>query len=156
MQGKVNSKKDVLQLEAQVVTGAASTVSSPNAAFAQAKVAAAQRAATTLTAADSTASLVGGAAGNRPNAVQRAGDHTFLLNDSTWTDTRYHLGLRLVRVQAFSSAYFALVQAVPDLRPAFAVGERVIVAGRQVAVEVTPSGVTQLSNSDVAAIQAAW
>ena len=104
-----------------------------------------------------------------PNGISRVGHivgyavidstsefHAFVQRDSTWTDTRYHLGMRLVRVQAFSPAYFALVTAVPDLRSAFAIGEHVIVAGRQVAVEVTPSGVGQLSDSDVAAVQAAW
>jgi hypothetical protein len=143
------NKKDALQYERQVVTGVATSA----AAFDQAKVAAAQRAATTLSAADSTATL---AAGARAVAVQHAGDRTFVQRDSTWTDTRYHLGMRLVRVQAFSPAYFALVTAVPDLRSAFAIGEHVIVAGRQVAVEVTPSGVGQLSDSDVAAVRAAW
>ncbi len=158
-------KRDVLRLETQIVTGTATTASSangasvsgsPTAAFAMAKAAAAERAATTLAAADSSATLAVGADGARPGAVQHAGDRTFVLRDSVWTDTRYHDGLRLVRVRAFSAAYFALLQAVPDLRSALAIGERVTVAGRQVAVEVTPDGAAQLSDSDVAAVQTAW
>ncbi len=154
LQGKV------LRLETQVVTGAAVTGAgangSPTAAFTNAKAAAAARAATTLAAADSSATLAAGAAGATAQAAQHVGDRTFVLHDSAWTDTRYHQGLRLVRVQAYSPAYFALVQAVPDLRSAFAIGERVLVAGRQVAVEVGTVGVTQLSDSDVVAVQAAW
>ena len=156
----VDLKQDVLRLESQVVTGTATTVASangsPTATFTNAKAAAAARAATTLAAADSSAMLAEGVAGDRAGVARHVGDRTFVLRDSAWTDTRYHPGLRLVRVQAYSPAYFALVQAVPDLRSAFAIGERVLVAGREVAVEVSPVGVTQLSDSDVAAVQAAW
>jgi Ca-activated chloride channel family protein len=125
-------------------------------AFAEAKVAARMRDATTLAAVDSTATVVGGAAGVRAGTVQHAGGRTFVLRDSTWTDTRYQDSMRRVRVQAFSAAYFALLHAVPDLRQAFAIGDRVIAAGRQVAVEVTPAGVAQLSDADVVAVQAGW
>ncbi len=163
LQGKGSGdlKKDVLRLEAQVVTGvtdeaAPAAAPSPTAAFAQARAAAAQRAATTLTAADSTTTLAVGAGDARPGAVQRAGDRTFVQQDSVWTDTRFHAGMRVVRVQPFSAGYFALLQGMPDLRTAFAIGERVIVAGHAVAVEVTPEGVAQLSDSDVAAVQSAW
>lgn len=143
-----------------MISGAATTVASANAspaaAFTKAKAAAAERAATTLAAADSSATLAAGAAGASTGGAQHVGDRTFVLHDSVWTDTRYHEGLRLVRVQAYSPAYFALVRAVADLRSAFAVGERVLVAGGQVAVEVSPVGLTQLSDSDVAAVQSAW
>jgi hypothetical protein len=80
------------------------------------------------------------------------------MRDSVWTDTRYKAaaGLRVVRVQAFSDAYFALARALPDLRDAFAAGDRVLVAGRSIAVEVTPSGVATLADADVAAVHAGW
>ena len=64
--------------------------------------------------------------------------------------------LRVVRVQAFSDAYFALARAVPDLRDAFAAGDRVLVAGRSIVVEVTPSGVATLADAEVAAVHAGW
>lgn len=164
LQGKatVDSKKDALRLEAQVVTGVATqragsmAAPSPTAAFAQAKAAAAQRAATTLAAADSTAALAVGAGDARSDAVQHAGDRTLMPHDGVWIDTWFHAGMRVVRVQPFSAAYFALIQAVPDVRSAFAIGEHVIVAGHTVAIEVTPEGVAQLSDSDVAAVQRAW
>jgi hypothetical protein len=155
-------KKDVLRLETQAVTGVATQSAasmpapSPTAAFAQAKAAAALRAVTTLAVADSATTLAVGAGDARPGVVQHAGDRTFVQYDGVWTDTRFHTGIRVVRVQAFSAAYFALLQGVPDLRTAFAVGERVIVAGHAVAVEVTPEGVAQLSDSDVTTVQSAW
>jgi Ca-activated chloride channel homolog len=175
-------KKDVLSLETQVVSGSATTVASPtpssgaltmshegslpssagsagarqlpNSVFVDAKVAAAQRAAITLTAADSTATL--GGSGGTTGSLRRAGERTFIQRDGVWRDTRFHDGMRVVQVQAFSAAYFALVQAVPDLGPAFAIGDRVLAAGRQIAVEVSPTGATQLSDADVAAVQAGW
>jgi Ca-activated chloride channel homolog len=137
-------------------------------AYLDAKQASAQRAAISLASADSAASsgVVGGAGGvGRPDAiadprasVRHVGERTFEMRDSVWTDTRYRAtaGLRLVRVQAFSDAYFALAQLVPDLRDAFAIGDRVLVAGRTVALEVTPAGATRLSEADVAAVRTGW
>jgi hypothetical protein len=133
------------------------------AAYLDAKQASAQRAAVNLASADSAAGQ--SASGDTRNSglggtisTRRAGDRTFVLRDSVWTDTRYQPAahLRLVRVQSFSDAYFALARAVPDLRDAFAAGDRVVVAGRSVVVEVTPSGVATLADAEVAAVRAAW
>jgi Ca-activated chloride channel family protein len=123
--------------------------------FKNAKVAAAQRAVTTLSAADSVATLDASQAG-RGVGVRRAGGRTFAYQDSVWTDTRFTPATRVVRVAPFSAAYFSLIQAVPDLRAAFAVGDRVLVAGVRVAVEVSPAGATELSDSDVAGVRADW
>jgi len=155
----IGLQKDVLRLQTEVVTGVGRA--GPASAFADAKVAAAQRAATTLVAADSIVALdavrtLGAGLGGRRAEIRHAGDRTFVQRDSVWTDTRFHEGMRIVRVQAFSAAYFVLVQAMPDLRSAFAIGDKVLVAGRQVAVEVTPAGVAQLSDSEVAAVEAGW
>jgi hypothetical protein len=155
----IGLKKDVLSLETEVVTGVGGVGTAS--AFADAKVAAAQRAATTLVAADAIAASQsvgthGAGSGGRSGEVRHAGDRTFVQRDSVWTDTRFHAGMRTVRVQAFSAAYFALLQAVPDLGSALAIGDRLVVAGRQVAVEVTPAGVDHLSDADVAAVAAGW
>jgi Ca-activated chloride channel homolog len=137
-------------------------------AYLDAKQASAQRAAINLASADSSAvplmamqsaaGVAGRGGGAETTGMRRAGDRTFVLRDSVWTDTRYHPAahLRVVRVQAFSDAYFALARAVPDLGDAFAAGDRVVVAGRSVVVEVTPSGAATLTDPDVAAVRAAW
>ncbi len=134
-------------------------------AFEQAKTAAAQRSAVTLTMADSLAQSLGGtvtgtsagaAAAIAANEIRRVDDRTLVRHDSVWVDTRYHDGMRTVRVQPFSAAYFAVLDAIPELRPAFAVGDRVRVAGRAVAVEVSAAGVTQLDEREVAALRASW
>jgi hypothetical protein len=150
------------------VTGGAQAVAGEREAYLDAKQASAQRAAVNLASADSAAAPVMlGAPANAArtaggsgavNETRRAGDRTFVMHDSVWTDTRYKptAGLRVVRVQAFSDAYFALARAVPDLRDVFTAGDRVLVAGRSIVVEVTPSGVATLADADVAAVRAGW
>jgi hypothetical protein len=135
-------------------------------AYLDAKQASAQRAAVNLAFADSAAgwptapanaAREGGGSGAM-SQTRHAGDRTFVLRDSVWTDTRYKAAasLRVIRVQAFSDAYFVLARAIPDLRDAFAAGDRVLIAGRAIAVEVTPSGVATLADADVAAVHSGW
>jgi Ca-activated chloride channel homolog len=118
------------------------------AAFRAAKEASNARAATSIAYADS----VGGAT----LGARQADGRTFWRHDSTWVDSRWHDGMRLVRVRPYSAAYFALLEAMPELRPAFAVDDRVRVAGRTVAVEVAPNGVDRLTDAEVASVRADW
>jgi Ca-activated chloride channel family protein len=118
--------------------------------FEAAKSAAAQRSATSLSAADA-------ASGVRNDAsVRRAGNVTFVLRDSVWTDVRYRNSGMVLRVKPFSDAYFRLLEVQPDLREAFSVGERVIVAGRSMAIELTPAGEEQLMDRDLALLRDRW
>jgi len=59
-------------------------------------------------------------------------------------------------VKPFSDAYFKLLEVQPDLRDVFAIGERAIVAGRSMAIELTPSGVERLSDRDMAMLRDRW
>jgi Ca-activated chloride channel homolog len=139
------------QLSQVVVAGAAKAMPAPTPgalAFAQAKAASVARASTSLVYADSV--------GGERLGARQAGDRTFWHRDSAWVDARWHDGMRVVRVKAYSDAYFALLQAVPDLRAAFAVDDRVRVAGRVVAIEVSPSGVDRLTDAEVASVRADW
>jgi hypothetical protein len=121
-------------------------------AFEEARRASTQRAAKSLDAVDVlTDSLARGRAD-----VRQGGGRTFLKRDSVWVDTRDRAGLRVFVVKPYTAAYFAVLDAVSDLRAALAVGERVRVAGRTVAVEVGPRGVEHMSDADVAAIVAGW
>ena len=45
-----------------------------------------------------------------------------------WVDSLYRRGLRELRIRYASPAYFALLRARPDLRPALSLGQRVTVA----------------------------
>ncbi|HEX9310228.1 MAG TPA: VWA domain-containing protein, partial [Gemmatimonadaceae bacterium] len=118
--------------------------------FEAAKAAAAQRSVTNMSAADA-------ASGMRDDAnLRRAGNVTFVLRDSIWTDVRYKNSDTVLRVQPFSEAYFRLLELQPDLREPFSVGERVIVAGRTMAIELTPSGKERLTDRDVALLRDRW
>ena len=104
-----------------------SNLSSVRERFESAKKASEQRAATSL------GDIVTGA--TRAD-VRSAGTHSFVLRDSVWSDTRTVAGSRTVRVQAYSAAYFALVQRIPELGPLLAVGDRVRVQGQRVSIEI--------------------
>jgi len=139
------------QLNSVVVGSATSAAPAPAAVqFEAAKTAAAQRSVTTLSAADA-------ASGVREDAnVRRGGNVTFVLRDSVWTDVRYKKTSPVLRVKPFSEAYFKLIQMVPELREAFSVGERVIVSGSGMAIELTPSGEERLTDRDITLIRDRW
>ena len=142
------------QLNQVVVTGVGtSRVAAPAPAavqFEAAKTASEQRAATSVMAADA-------AAGIRDDAsVRRAGNVTFVLRDGVWTDVRYKGTGTVLRVKPYSEAYFKLLDIDPDLREAFSIGERAIVAGKNMAIELTPSGEDNLTDRDIALLRDRW
>ena len=78
--------------------------------------------------------------------------------DGMWTDVKPadSASAHTVRIKAFSKAYFDLIDAVPDLREIFAIGDRVTVRGRAVTVVVSESGAEELSATEVRAVVAGW
>ena len=139
-----------------VVTGASSAPAPATVQFEAAKSAAAQRSATNLSAADAAVGMGDSASVSRGGNVTRAGNVTFVLRDGVWTDVRYKKSGMVLQVKPFSDAYFKLIEMVPDLREPFSVGERAIVAGRSLAIELTPSGKESLTDRDVALIRDRW
>jgi Ca-activated chloride channel family protein len=152
----MNRRRDMgaggVQLQG-VVTGVARGAPAPAAVqFEAAKTAAAQRSVTSLSMADE-ADFSGDRQGGN---VTRAGNATFVLRDSVWTDVRYKKTGTILQVKPFSDAYFKLIEMVPDLREAFSVGERVIVAGRSMAIELTSSGKESLTDRDMTLVRDRW
>lgn len=89
--------------------------------------------------------------------TRRTTSRMFVLRDSIWTDTRSAgAQARTVRVQPYSDAYFALMQTIPELREAFAVGDRVEVRGRAVTVLLDANGANQLLPREVNAVLRDW
>jgi len=122
----------------------------PAVQFEAAKAASAQRAATSISAADA-------AVGIRDDAsVRRAGNVTFVLRDGVWTDVRYKGTGTVLRVKPYSDAYFKLLDIDTDLREAFSIGERAIVVGKNMAIELTPSGEERLTDRDIALLRDCW
>jgi len=139
----------------------AAPASAPVMRFEQARKATAERAVASVAALDSIATVTAAAAGSPSgdaSALLRrtVGGHIFVLRDSVWTDAGYHEGMRVVRVRPFSDGWFAIVGAIPELREPLALGRRVIVAGRGIAVEVSPSGQAAVSAADLEALRHGW
>ena len=136
-----------------VVTGIAGNTAASAPAPAQfeaAKAASAQRAVTSIAAADSAAGTIS------DERVKRAGTYTFVLRAGVWTDTRYKNSGPVLRVKPFSDAYFKLIELQPDLREPLSVGERVVVSGHSMAIELAANGVDQLSDRDQAMLRDRW
>ncbi len=139
-----------------IVTGVATPANAPSAVqFEAAKTAAAQRSVTSLSAADEV-DFSGSASTRLRGNLTRAGNVTFVLRDSVWTDVRYKKTGTVLQVKPFSEAYFKLLEMLPDLREPFSVGELVIVAGRSMAIELTPAGEERLTDRDMTLIKDRW
>lgn len=136
----------------QVVTTGVAAAAAPSSVqrFEAAKTAAAQRSATSLAAVDAASGL------NDEATIRRVGNFAFVLRDSVWTDIRFKQSASVLRVKAFSDAYFRLLELTPDLREPFSIGERVIVSGKRMAIELTPSGTERLTESDLTMIRERW
>jgi Ca-activated chloride channel family protein len=121
--------------------------------FEAARAAANQRDVQSLSAIDVTASPMGGEAAQ---SIRQAANRTFSLRDGVWTDGIEREGMRVVRVRPYSAAWFAILEALPQTREAFSLGERVRIAGRQVVLESAPDGEDQLTESELRRIVASW
>ena len=134
-----------------MVTGAvAAPADAAKATFESARASADQRAATTLSAADEASGV-----SRDKEGIRRAGNRLFVMTNSVWTDTGLKDSMQRVKVRAYSAAWFRLVDLLPELREAFALG-RVIVAGRSIAVEISPTGVESLNESQLRSLQSKW
>jgi len=86
--------------------------------------------------------------------TRRAAGRIFVLRDDVWHDVGIRSDARLVRVAAFSDAYFALVRALPELTSWLRLGTRVRVAGRAVTLEFGSDGADRLTEAAVRRIVA--
>jgi Ca-activated chloride channel family protein len=141
-----------MQLDEVVVSGVAGAPAAANAkSFEAARASAAQRSAISLSAADEAAGL-----SKRDGSVRRSGNRLFALRDSAWTDTGLKDSMRRVRVRPYSAAYFRILELLPELSEPLALGDRVIVAGRSIAIEITPTGADSLTDREIGDLQSKW
>ena len=146
--------------------------SAPSAKFEAARSATAQRDAKSVGAMDKLmlseivvtgagTAVAGGAAGAdtqsvRGDAIRRAGDHLFARRGDRWADVAFREGTKVVKIKPFTPAYFAVLDAMPELRAPFAVGEKVLVSGKHIAIEVSLDGVAQLSDAELRTLKEQW
>ena len=103
--------------------------------------------------------VVTGAAANAPVLIperRTIGGRTLELRDSVWTDVSLRPEMKRLAVAPFSPAYFAVLEQLPELREAFALGDRVVVAGRTLVIEVKRGGVERLGPSERGMIEREW
>lgn len=130
---------------------AASVGAAVNKSFEGARASAAQRSATTLSDADAVVSVYRGG-----RELRRSGNKLFAMRDSVWTDTGFKDSMRRVKVRPYSVAYFRILELLPELREPLSLGDRVVVAGRSIAIEIAPTGVESLSDADLRDLQSRW
>jgi Ca-activated chloride channel family protein len=139
-----------VDLQSVVTTGVTRAAAPSVGAFEAAKTAAAQRSVTNMAAADSTSAL-------RDEAnVRRIGNLTLVLRDSVWTDVRVRSEHPVLRVKAFSDAYFQVVSLLPELREAFAFSDRLRIGGREMTIELAADGKDRLADRDLALLKERW
>ncbi|HEX4600806.1 MAG TPA: VIT domain-containing protein [Gemmatimonadales bacterium] len=84
--------------------------------------------------------------------TERIGGRLFVWHDSTWTDIGHADSLRVVTVEAFSDAYFALLRALPELTKPATLAPAVLVAGRRVSIKLAAGGKTAWADGELAAL----
>ena len=132
-------------------TAAAAAPAAPTVQFEAARTASEQRAAKSVAAADAAIGVDSTAAAH----MRRVGSRMFVRDGERWVDSRMKSDLRVYKVKAYSPAYFTLIEKLPELRDVFAIGDRVVAAGRSLAIEVVPDG-ADLSASEVESIVRNW
>ena len=85
------------------------------------------------------------AGGSRQRVV---GSRRFEQDGVQWKDMSQR-AQRVVTVEAFSPAYFAILRALPELRDATALGDDVLIAGHRVSIRIQRSGQAALAGSEL-------
>jgi Ca-activated chloride channel family protein len=84
-------------------------------------------------------------AAHDPCATKVLGGRLFRLRGGVWTGAAHGGARRAVEVRAFSSAYFAVLRARPELAAVLAELDRVVVAGAEVSLGFGERGLEQIS-----------
>lgn len=79
-----------------------------------------------------------------PNARHVSG-RLFVESDGVWIDMMHADTLEVVEIEAFSDAYFLLLERAPELEPYFKELGHVLLAGKQVSIKVSDSGLTSMT-----------
>ncbi len=97
-----------------------------------------------------------GFADGRGAAVRRVGRRLFILRDGTWTDMRYDTSLQVIELAPFSDAYFDLVRNLPALGQYLALGDDMVIAGDDLALKLSPDGVTTWNRNELRSVLQAF
>lgn len=82
-------------------------------------------------------------------ATRHVAGRLFADRNGVWTDLYHADTLRVVRIEAFSAAYFDVLRSLPELTAYWKALDRVLVSGNRVSIEVGPSGEATMSAAEV-------
>ena len=74
---------------------------------------------------------------------------TFRLDAGAWIDAGHTAQARVVHLEPFSAAYFAVLAKLPELKPYWSAFDAVTVAGRQVSIRVGPGGLAAMKAPEI-------
>jgi Ca-activated chloride channel family protein len=85
----------------------------------------------------------------QPTTVQRVKDRSFVRVGGAYVDTAFAAEMEALEIQWGSDAYFALLEARPELRDYLALGESVVVVVEGKAVIVADKGKTEMTVAEI-------
>jgi Ca-activated chloride channel family protein len=86
---------------------------------------------------------------DRALPVRAVGGRLFRQQDGVWTDAAHQATQNVTRVKIFSTAYFAVLNALPELEPVLAELNNAVVAGADLGVQVGDEGIEEISTSEL-------
>jgi Ca-activated chloride channel family protein len=89
-------------------------------------------------------------------ATRTIGGRVFRQTGGEWIDALHRAGARVVEIEAFSPAYFALLRRLPELAEYWKELPAALVAGREAGIRVGPRGLRQLSDAELGRIAAGF
>jgi Ca-activated chloride channel family protein len=92
--------------------------------------------------------------GSGTSGTRVVAGRSFTLRNGVWEDAAHLPAKRVVHVEPYSRAYFALLRALPELNPVLRELDAAAVAGARVTVRVARGGVATLSETEITRIVA--
>jgi Ca-activated chloride channel homolog len=82
-------------------------------------------------------------------SAKLVGGRRFQLDGSLWKDAGHRPNARVVTIEPFSEAYFAVLRQLPELEKYWKELNNVLVAGQRVSVQVSKGGASRLSATEL-------
>ena len=121
---------------------AAAPMSAADARFESAKKASEQR--STITLADLPT--------ERARRIKSTAGHSFTERDGVWADAQWNAAtnkLPVLKVKSYSDAYFAVLRTLPRYKVALALGDHIIIVGKDLVLEIVPDGAATLTSAQL-------
>ena len=84
------------------------------------------------------------------------GGRIFELRDGVWTDVAHTEADRVLNVKAYSSAWFDLIRAIPEIEAVLRAHDSVVISGAERSLQVGSDGVDRLDASELRSIVTAF